>query len=133
MGSMIRAAVLIGLVLLAIACGPTAPLELETIQLGRSINPDGSVGLHTTSFRPADTIYVAVLTKAAGAGTIGVRWKYGSNLVGEPEKKVSYREPRATEFHLTNSGGFPPGEYSVEAFIDGRSVGVRAFKVDAAR
>jgi hypothetical protein len=127
----LRIAVLLGSAVLALACGPTAPLELETIQLGRSINPDGSVGLHTTTFKPADTIYVAVLTKDAGAGTIGVRWKYGSNLVGEPEKKVSYREPRATEFHLSNSGGFPPGDYSVEAFIDGKSVGVRPFKVDA--
>jgi hypothetical protein len=130
---MLRTAGLIGAVVLAVACGATAPLELETIQLGRSINPDGSVGLHTTSFRPTDTIYVAVLTKAPGAGTIGVRWKYGSNLVGEPEKKVSYREPRATEFHLVNSGGFPAGDYSVEAFIDGRSVGLRSFKVDAGK
>jgi hypothetical protein len=130
---MIRTVVLTGSVLLAIACGPTAPLELETIQLGRSINPDGSVGLHTTTFKPGDTLYVAVLTKAAGAGTIGVRWKFGGNLVGEPEKKVSYREPRATEFHLTNSGGFPPGDYTVEAFIDGKPVGQRSFKVDATK
>lgn len=129
----IRTVVLAAALLFAPACGPTAPLELETIQLGRSINPDGSIGLHTTTFKPHDTIYVAVLTKAAGTGTVGVRWKFGSNLVGEPEKKVSYREPRATEFHLANSGGFPAGDYTVEAFIDGRSVGLRNFKVDATK
>ena len=114
----------------AVACRPSDPLKLETIQLGRSINPDGSVGLHTTTFKPTDTIYVSVLTTAAGAGTIGVKWIYASRVVGEPKKNVSYREPRATEFHLANSGGFPPGDYSVEAFIDGVSVGKRAFRVD---
>jgi hypothetical protein len=80
-----------------------------------------------------DTIYVAVLTTAAGEGTIGVKWTFAGRVVGEPEKKVSYREPRATEFHLANSGGFPPGEYSVEAFIDGQSVGRRPFRVDASK
>jgi hypothetical protein len=31
---------------------------------------------------------------------------------------------------LQNSGGFPPGDYSVEVLIDGVLVGTRAFKVD---
>jgi hypothetical protein len=117
----------------ASACAPEGPLELETIQVGRSINPDGSVGLHTTTFKPNETIYVAVLTKAAGSGVIKVRWTYQGGLVGEPEKEVSYGEPRATEFHLTNSGGFPPGDYKVEGFIDGKPVGERNFKVEAVK
>ncbi len=129
----IRSVVLVLSLGVASACAPAAPLELETIQVGRSINPDGSVGLHTTTFKPTDTIYVAVLTKAAGAGVIKVRWTYQGGLVGEPEKNVSYREPRATEFHLANSGGFPPGDYKVEAFIDGKPVGERTFKVDAVK
>jgi hypothetical protein len=126
-----RVAALLAIVvaLTCAACRPTDPLKLETIQLGRSVNPDGSVGLHTTTFKRTDTIYVSVLTTAAGAGTIKVKWMYAGRLVGEPEKKVSYREPRATEFHLANSGGFPPGDYSVEAFIDGVSVGKRPFNV----
>ena len=129
----IRTVVLVTLLFAANACGSSAPLELETIQLGRSINPDGSVAMHTTAFKPSDTIYVAVLTKAAGTGVIKVRWTFYGGVVGEPEKKVAYREPRATEFHLANSGGFPPGDYKVEAFIDGKPVGERPFKVDATR
>jgi hypothetical protein len=128
----IRSIVLV-LSLGASACAPAAPLELETIQVGRSINPDGSVAVHTTTFKPNETIYVAVLTKAAGSGVIKVRWTYQGGLVAEPEQKVSYREPRATEFHLTNSSGFPPGDYKVEGFIDGKPVGERTFKVDAGK
>src|SRR5262245_60068946 len=129
----IRIVLLAASLALGVSCGSSEPLQLETIQLGLSINPDGSVGLHTTTFKPTDTIYVAVLTKDAGSGTIGVRWTYAGRIVGEPEKKVSYREPRATEFHLANSGGFPPGDYSVEAFIDGKTVGQRSFRVDATK
>jgi hypothetical protein len=65
----------------------------------------------------------------AGKGVISVKWKFGDRLIDEPTKKVDYDGPSSTEFHLQNSGGFPPGDYSVEVFIDGVSVGSRAFKV----
>ena len=42
---------------------------------------------------------------------------------------MSYKSAAATEFHIQNSGGFPVGKYSVEAFIDGKSVGLRNFTV----
>lgn len=111
-------------------CRPTEPLRVETIQLGRALNPDNSVAGHTTQFRPGDTIYVSVLTPAAGSGTIGVRWSYAGRVVGEPKKDVSYRGAAATEFHIVNSGGFPAGDYSVEVFLNGVSAGTRAFRVE---
>jgi hypothetical protein len=115
----------------SLASGCTKPpLQLDTIQLGRSLNPDNSVATHTTQFKRDDTtIYVSVLTTDAGAGTIGVRWTYAGRLVSEPTKAVSYNGPAATEFHLVNSGGFPAGDYKVEVFLDGKPVGERNFKV----
>jgi hypothetical protein len=112
------------------ACGPDEPFTVDTIQLGRSLNPDNSVAAHTSTFKPNETVYVAVLTPAPGTGTIGVRWIYQGKVIDEPQRQVSYREARATEFHLVNSGGFPPGAYSVEVLIDGKPVGSRAFRVD---
>lgn len=106
-----------------------SPLQLDVIQVGRSLSSDNSIGSHTTVFKPDDTIYVSVLTTATGAGTIGVRWTYAGQLVGEPTKEVSYKGAAATEFHIQNSGGFPEGAYAVEAFIDGEPVGRRAFTV----
>ena len=56
----------------------------------------------------------------------GVRWKFGSKVVAEPTKPVDYNAgPKSTEFHLQNSGGFPPGDYSVDVLIDGVQVGSR--------
>jgi hypothetical protein len=54
---------------------------------------------------------------------------YGGRVVGEPKKQVSYRDEAATEFHLQSAGGFPVGDYTVEAFLDGKSVGTKTFRV----
>src|SRR5215216_5078459 len=94
------------------------PLHVSTIQVGRSLNSDKSVGAHTTQFKPNDTIYVAILTNANGAGRITVRWTYGGRAVSEESKNVSYRGEAATEFHIENSGGFPAGDYKVEVLLD---------------
>ena len=112
------------------ACRSNAPLQVSTIQLGRAISSDNQVGNHTTVFRPDDTIYVSVLTTDTGSGTIGVKWLFGDRLISEPSREVSYQGAAATEFHIQNSGGFPEGKYSVEAFVDGTSVGKRTFSVE---
>jgi hypothetical protein len=116
----------------AVGCS-NAPLSLANIQLGRSLNPDRSIASITTLFKPSETVYVAVQTREAGKGTVGVKWMFGTQVIDEPVKTVSYDGPASTEFHMQNSGGFPPGDYSVEVFLDGQSVGKRVFKVDELR
>jgi hypothetical protein len=114
----------------AAAC-TSRPLEITAIQLGRALNPDRSVSEFTTVFAPQDTVYLSVLTRGGGSGTIGVRWTYGGKLVGEPEKRVADKDIAATEFPLQSPGGLPPGQYSAEIFLDGKSVGTRTFRVQA--
>lgn len=128
-GSTLAGAAVLAAVVVMVGCGPTEPLTVATIQLGRSLNPDNSVAEHTTTFRRNDTVYVAVLTSAPGRGTIGVKWSYGGQVIDEPQKDVSYRDAAATSFNLVNSGGFPPGNYAVEVFVDGQSAGTRNFNV----
>lgn len=118
------------LLLLACLTGcSNPPLALANIQVGRSLNPDRSVASITNLFKPSETVYIAVQTADAGSGLVGVKWMYGTQVIDEPTKQVSYDGPASTEFHLQNSGGFPPGDYSVEVFLDGQSVGKRTFKV----
>lgn len=111
-------------------CGLGQSLSVTGLQLGRSLNADATVANHTTRFAPGDTVYLAVLTTGAGKGTIKVRWKFGDRIVGEPAKAVAYRDVAATEFHLQSADGFPVGDYTVEAFLDGQSVGIRKFRVE---
>ena len=114
-------------------CGSDYALRVTSIQLGRSLNADSTVANHTTIFAPSDTVYLSVLTSGVGSATIGVRWTYGSRVVGEPKKQVSFRDDAATEFHLQSANGFPPGDYTVEAFFDDTPVGSRTFKVEIPR
>ena len=110
-------------------CGSGEPLKVTTIQLGRSVNADSTVAAFTTRFSPRDTVYVSVVTAGAGSATIGVRWTYYGHVVDEPKRKVSYQDVAATEFHLKTAAALPPGDYSVEAFLDGQPAGTRPFQV----
>lgn len=121
---------LLTLVLCIVGCGPSEPLQVSAIQLGRSLNPDNSIASHTTAFKPGDTMFVSALSLEKGYGTLNVRWMYMGHVVGEATKDVTYRGPAATEFHIQNATGFPPGDYSVEVFLNGDSVGKRDYRVD---
>ena len=94
---------------LSAACGQP-PLQLNTIQLGRGLNPDKTLTGFTTRFKPTDTIYVAVLTTAAGSSKVKARWLYAGRLVSEPEQTVTYRGPASTVFATAPTAGnwLPP-------------------------
>ena len=111
-----------------VGCG--SGLRVTEIQLGRAVNADETVASHTTTFAPGDTVYVSIHTAGVGSGKIMVRWLYGDRVLGEPTEQVSYKGSAATEFHLQSAAGFPPGDYTVEAFLDGQSVGTRTFRVN---
>jgi hypothetical protein len=112
-----------------LGCGVGQHLRVESIQVGRSINPNGSIASMISTFGPQDTVYVSVNTTGAGSGTLGVRWKFGETVIGESQKPVQYSGVASTEFHLQSATGFPPGDYSVEVLLNGQSVGSRPFHV----
>jgi hypothetical protein len=115
-----------------VGCGADRPVEVTAIQVGRSINSDKTIGEHTSNFRPQDTIYAAVIVEGSGStATIKARWTYGAGTISESEKVVSPRDRAVELFELRNSGGFPQGDYKLEIFLDGRSVGVRDLRVEA--
>ena len=122
--------VLLALVVTVVAACNTEPLKITTIQLGKTLNSDNSVGTHATTFKPRDTVYASVLTPSSGSGTIETRWYYGSSKVSEMKKEVSYHGEAATEFRFHNTAGLPPGPYRVEVLLDGQMAGERTFRVE---
>lgn len=118
---------------LMVACRSHQGLNVTTIQLGRSVHTDHTVGGITTTFGPDDTIYLAVLTGGAGSGTIRVRWTYGGRVIDEPSKQVAYSDAAATDFRLQSPSGFPTGDYLAEVFVNDEPVGTRPFKVEIRR
>ncbi len=115
--------------LAALATGCSGNLTVSAIQVGKSLNSDNSVGVLATTFKPTDTIYAAVLTEGTGRGTLSAKFSYGGRVISEPEKRVSYKGAAATEFHIEYSGGFPAGDYDIELFLNGTSVGMRRVRV----
>ena len=125
-----RAAVVLLLAAFAVACGPSDPLTVTAIQTGKSLNSDNSIAMHSTTFSPKDTMYVAVLTAARGAGTLTVRWSFsGGRVIHEVTKDVSYNDQSATDFRFQAADGFPAGEYTIEVLLDGMQVGTRTVRV----
>jgi hypothetical protein len=114
-------------------CGSGQPLRVTTIQLGRSLNPDNTVASFTTVFAPTDTIYLSAFTTGVGSGTLGVRWTYAGQVIGAPEKQITYRIDAVTEFRLQSAAGFPPGDYTAEVLLNGHSAGIRPFRVERPR
>jgi len=129
MGALTRLGVCIALAATLAGCG-VGTLKVSNIQTGKSLNSDNSVGALSTTFKPSDTIYVAVLTDGTGRATIGARFSHLGRVVSEPEKKVSYKGAAATEFHLDYAGGIPAGEYDIEVFFEGQSAGMRKVTVE---
>ena len=50
-----------------VACGSADPLRVTAIQVGRSLNADGTIATHATTFAPNDNIYLSVRTAGSGA------------------------------------------------------------------
>jgi hypothetical protein len=125
-----RAAAALFLVLGVAACGPSEPLNVVAIQTGRSLNTDHSVGRHTGTFRPKDTMYVSVLSVGRGAGTITVTWSFGGRLIHQVTRKVSYNDQAATDFRLQPGDELPLGDYAIEVLVDGKTIETRRVKVE---
>ena len=124
----LRLLVVAGLTCLPVAC--SSNLTARSIQVGKSLNSDNSVGTLSTTFKPTDTIYASVLTDGSGGGTISAKFTYGGRVIAVPEKRVSMKGSGATEFHIAYSAGFPAGDYDIELFLNGKSVGTRRVRVE---
>ena len=125
-----RVATVVLIAALATACKPSEPLKIVTIQTGKSLNTDHSVGAHTMSFRPKDTMYVSVLTEGRGAGTITVKWRFGGQVIKDVTKKVAYNDQAATDFRFQAADEFPIGDYTIDVIVDGKTIETRRVKVE---
>ena len=124
-----RCSLLLALLVPVAACSSGPPLKVTALQMGRSLNADNTVGDFKNTFAPDDTVYLSILTEGNGTATLSVRWMFSGQVMGEPNRKVSYKDVAATEFHLQGANGLPAGDYTVEAFMNGQSAGSRPFKV----
>lgn len=108
-------------------------VRITDVELGRSINAQGRIAddAGTDDFGRNDTIYVSVNTDGAAAGSrLTARWTFeDGQVVDETSRTLSASGPATTEFHISNPGGFPAGNYRVEIQLDGRTVETEDFTI----
>ena len=109
MNTVLRILVLAGLTSLAVAC--SGNLTARSIQVGKSLNSDNSVGTLTTTFKPNDTIYAAVLTDGSGRGTLSAKMRLraarmcrriaGSITMARRKRRKQIDQVRATDWLMS--------------------------------
>jgi hypothetical protein len=109
----------------------TQGVRVTEVDLGRSLNADKTIGDKTDSFRPADTIYAAVVTEGSSSNAaLKARWTYqDGQLVDESVRTIAPAGKATTEFHISKPDGLPTGKYKVEVSLDGTSAGTKNFEV----
>ena len=109
-------------------------VRVTDVELGRSIDAEGRIADDegTDDFGPGDTIYVSVNTEGAASGsTLSARWTFeDGQVVDETSQTISPTGPATTEFHISQPGGLPAGEYRVEIQLNGRTVETLEFEVN---
>ena len=116
-----------------VAPPPPAGVTMVTISLGNAIGADKNVTQAGESFGKKDTIYASVGTTGAGTATLKAKWTYRKNgqeaVVKEDTQTITPTGPASSEFHISKPDGWPGGDYQVEIFVDGKSVGTKGFSV----
>lgn len=111
-------------------------VRIASLQLAAQLGHDHKPIVPANLFKPTDSIYLVVTTSAPSEGVIGslgAAWRYG---VGEDEqavhsegKELLFSGPGTTTFEIEKPSGWPPGNYSVEVFLNGKTIKRLAYKV----
>lgn len=107
-------------------------VQVEEIDLGRSLNADKTIKDNTDTFRPTDTIYASVKTDGSGMNTVlKARWTYEDGQpVDETTQTISPNGEARTEFHISKPEGWPKGKYKLEVFVNGQPAATKEFRVE---
>lgn len=110
---------------------PAAGIRVLEIQVGRDARPDNTLGEITNRFGPGDTFFVAVHTEGESpSSTLKARWTYeDGQVVDEYILTIATTGRAATLLRADKPDGWPEGEYAVEVYLDGVSVGQLRFVV----
>lgn len=109
------------------------PVAVKQVVLANQIGADKKAVAPATSFAPADTLYAVVETVGSGKASVKALWTFhkGEKVaqVNETVQELVLAGPATSEFHISKPGGWPAGDYQVEVFLNGASVGAQKFVV----
>jgi hypothetical protein len=107
-------------------------VDVESLDLGRTVGTDGKIADKTDEFRPTDAIVAVVETDDNAAGKeLIARWTYGDNdqLVEEQRQTIAAGNDVRTTFKLTKPTAWPTGKYHVRIIANGKERKSEEFSV----
>jgi hypothetical protein len=109
------------------------PVSVKQVVVANQIGADKKAVAPATSFAPADTLYAVVETIGSGKASVKALWTFHKGdktaQVNETTQELTLAGPTTSEFHISKPGGWPAGDYQVEIFVNGASVGAQKFAV----
>lgn len=113
----------------AVAEAPS--LEVAEVDLGKGIQTDKTIRDETDDFAQRDTIYASVRTRgSADNATLTARWTYqDGQVVDERTETISPTGETNTEFHISQAGGLPKGNYTLVVLLNGSEAQRKEFEV----
>jgi hypothetical protein len=108
-----------------------APIAVASVDLGRQVGSDNRVVQSMTTFGVNDTIYASVATTGAAANAVlTAKWTYQTGqTVDSTTTTIAPTGPAQTEFHIMKASPWPVGGYTLAIWLNGQSVGQKAFEV----
>ncbi len=110
----------------------TDDVDIEGLELGRTVGADGKITDKSSEFRTNDTIVAVVETDDNESGKeLVARWTYGDadQLVEEQRQTVSVGTDARTTFRISKPTGWPVGTYHVRIMHNGKEVKSEQFTV----
>ncbi len=105
---------------------------LNSVVLGHSLSPDGSVGAPGTSFAQGGPLFVSLNVSAISPGTeVKLSW-YGPTGNGEGDDQLVVPPgANVVNFRAKDTTAWPAGPHRVEIWVGGAKAGEKAFSITA--
>ena len=132
----VRGVLLVLLVLIAatalVSCGPPPPPSVDGVTMTSAVDSGFKATSPTTTFKPTDKFFASVQVSNIIVGTkVDSRWYFGADEVTDGRTSITSDKTGSGyySFSLSSASGFPPGDWKVEIYLDGKLVNTTTFKV----
>jgi hypothetical protein len=101
---------------------------INSVVLGHSLSPDGSVGAPGTTFAQGGPLFVSLNVSAISPGTeVKLSW-YGPTGTGEGDDQLVVPPgANVVNFRAKDTSAWPAGPHRVEIWVGGAKAGEKAF------
>jgi hypothetical protein len=104
---------------------------LDSVNLGRGLNPDGTVSTPGTVFRQGDPVFVSFRVAPISPGTeLKLVWLGPRGTTNGQEQMVVPPAADVVNFRAKDTRTWLPGDHRLEIWMGGARVGDKAFRID---